>query len=93
MTRPFMAICRHGGKVIGKGDVDLTSTYLINLYCYYYYSVHCRLFTVPYFLVRLSGRVLTIMHGHLGLKTYTYFNKGSFGIWSLKHRIQCNALL
>ena len=25
MTRPCTAIRRHGGKVIGKGDVDLTS--------------------------------------------------------------------
>ena len=35
-------------------------------------------------------------HPHSGSalkKTYTKFNRGCFGIWSLKRRIQCNALL
>ena len=46
------------------------------------------------------GRVSTLsvpgfhMQGHCNTrKIYTYFNKGCFGIWTFKHRIQCNALL
>ena len=32
-------------------------------------------------------------HWHYENWVYTCFNKGCFGIWSLKRRIQCNALL
>ena len=52
------------------------------------------------FLLPGPGRVSTLsvpgfhMQGHCNTrKIYTCFNKGCFGIWTFKHRIQCNALL